>query len=82
MTKFSIGDVDEPTQVTIVIGFHKYTRAAVSPEERNSGINKKVPICQLLMGKEKRRETIRTNEMRYMVQMEGMKQGHLTIIHT
>ena len=29
--KLSIGDVDEPRQVMIVIGFHKYTRDANSP---------------------------------------------------
>lgn len=36
MTKFSIGDVEEPTQLTMVKGFHKYTRAAISPDDRTS----------------------------------------------
>lgn len=29
--KFSIGDVHEPTQVTIAHGFHRYMREAMSP---------------------------------------------------
>lgn len=35
MTKFSIGDVDKPTQATIVKGFHKYTSAAILPEKKS-----------------------------------------------
>lgn len=31
-TKFSIGEVEKPTQESIVKGFHKYTRAAISPQ--------------------------------------------------
>lgn len=34
--KFSIADVDKPTHATIVKGFHKYTRAARSPEGKTS----------------------------------------------
>lgn len=30
--RFSMGEVDNPTQETIVKGFHKYTRAAISPQ--------------------------------------------------
>lgn len=36
---FSIGDVDKPTHATIVKGFHKYIRAATSPEDMISGYN-------------------------------------------
>jgi len=32
--RFSMGEVDKPTQETIVKGFHKYTRAAISPQGR------------------------------------------------
>jgi hypothetical protein len=32
--KFSIGEVDKPTQESIVKGFHRYTRAAISPQGR------------------------------------------------
>uniref|UniRef100_A0A2P2KZU4 Phosphatidylinositol glycan anchor biosynthesis class U protein-like isoform X1 n=1 Tax=Rhizophora mucronata TaxID=61149 RepID=A0A2P2KZU4_RHIMU len=32
MTRFSIGEVDRPTHAAIVKGFHRYTRAAISPE--------------------------------------------------
>lgn len=38
MTKFSIGDVEAPTHVTMVKGFHRYTRAAMSPDDRISAI--------------------------------------------
>lgn len=43
MARFSIGDVDNPTHAAIVKGFHKYIRAAISPEGRiseTSNINK------------------------------------------
>lgn len=34
--RFSIGDVLNPMQEMIVKGFHKYTRAAISPDGRIS----------------------------------------------
>lgn len=39
MNKFSIGDVDKPTHATVVNGFHKHIRAAISPEASASGGN-------------------------------------------
>lgn len=44
MTRFSIGDVDKPTQATIVKGFQRYTRAAISPEESIS--SRKQETCE------------------------------------
>jgi len=43
--KLSIGDVDEPRQVIIVKGFHKYTRVANSlafkfPESKNANCHR------------------------------------------
>jgi hypothetical protein len=39
--KFSIGEVDKPTQESIVKGFHRYTRAAISPQGRIPEGNRK-----------------------------------------
>lgn len=39
--RFSIGDVDRPTHATIVKGFHKYTRDAISPAGKISVIMEK-----------------------------------------
>lgn len=50
MTRFSIGDVDKPTHAAIVKGFHKYTRAAISPEESISGDNINIALHWLVMG--------------------------------
>lgn len=47
MARFSIGDVDKPTHATIVKGFHRYTRAAISPEEKTSENNKYKPCISL-----------------------------------
>lgn len=47
MARFSIGDVDKPTHATIVKGFHKYTRAAISPEGIISATNMNNAVHQL-----------------------------------
>lgn len=50
--KLSIGDVDEPTLVIIVKGFHKYIRDATSPvfkfPENAKIVNSKVSTANLL----------------------------------
>lgn len=40
--KLSIGDVDDPMQTTIVIGFQRYIKAAKSPESTKPD-NKSMP---------------------------------------
>lgn len=49
---FSIGVVLKPMHVTIVKGFHKYTRAAMSPEGRISENKEREPMNhQIAWGK-------------------------------
>jgi hypothetical protein len=53
MARFSTGDVDKPTHATIVKGFHKYTRAAISPEGMISTNNTNTAVHQLLKDESK-----------------------------
>lgn len=48
IARFSTGDVDKPTHATIVKGFHKYTRAAISPEGMISTNNTNTAVHQLV----------------------------------
>lgn len=47
MARFSTGEVDKPAHATIVKGFHKYTRAAISPEGMISTNNTDTAVYQL-----------------------------------
>jgi len=51
-TRFSTGEVDKPTHAAIVKGFHKYTSAAISPEESKSKNKIKFKLHQPVRSRE------------------------------
>jgi hypothetical protein len=51
-TRFSTGEVDKPTHAAIVKGFHKYTSAAISPEESKSKKKIKFKLHQPVRSRE------------------------------
>lgn len=83
--RFSIGDELKPMHVTIVKGFHKYTRAAISPDGRLPG--KSVPFSNHYQNsingrKCKRLGMYSKRKIKYMQTIKVYNKGGIGILYS